>query len=438
MTSQAEQTILNKRVRVHPAGQRRAAATRRSPRRRLTVLKNVLATSAVAMPQVAGESQFETARRHRGEEPVRRRGVRPGQRRRPWSSSSSSAQQQMTELRRCHSHDQCPPRRPPGACPSPGGRGAVTAAADPSRRPARLRRIGLPYLLLLPALLFELLVHLIPMVVGRRSSASRRSRSSTCRNWRARAVGRPRQLPDRGRTSTAPIGQALLHSFVVTCAFTALAVGLSWLFGSAAAILAQDTFRGRGAAPRHLPDAVRAAGVRVGHHLGVHVPVQQRPGQPRAAQRARHHQQAVFWLLGDNSFFALVIVSVWRNWPFAFLVRHGGAAVHPARPLRGRGDRRGRGLAADQARSRCRHCGRSTRCSSWCCSCGPSTTSRRRSCCSATRRPQPADVISIHIYNASFLTWNFGEGSAMSVLLLLFLLVVSGGYLLFTSRRRDA
>jgi multiple sugar transport system permease protein len=50
--------------------------------------------------------------------------------------------------------------------------------------------------------------------------------------------------------------------------------------------------------------------------------------------------------------------------------------------------------------------------------------------------PQNADVISVHIYQASFLTWNFGEGSAMSVLLLLFLLVVSGGYLLITSRRR--
>ena len=28
--------------------------------------------------------------------------------------------------------------------------------------------------------------------------------------------------------------------------------------------------------------------------------------------------------------------------------------------------------------------------------------------------PQPADLISFHIYNASFLTWNFGSGAAMS------------------------
>jgi multiple sugar transport system permease protein len=35
----------------------------------------------------------------------------------------------------------------------------------------------------------------------------------------------------------------------------------------------------------------------------------------------------------------------------------------------------------------------------------------------------------MHIYQNSFVTWNFGTGSAMSVLLLIFLLVVTGGYL---------
>ena len=39
--------------------------------------------------------------------------------------------------------------------------------------------------------------------------------------------------------------------------------------------------------------------------------------------------------------------------------------------------------------------------------------------------PPSADLLAIHIYNASFLTWNFGLGSAMSVLLLVFLLVVT-------------
>ena len=52
-------------------------------------------------------------------------------------------------------------------------------------------------------------------------------------------------------------------------------------------------------------------------------------------------------------------------------------------------------------------------------------------------QPPAGDLISFHIYNASFLTWNFGSGAAMSVLLLLFLLVVSGLYLLVMKRRKD-
>ena len=49
--------------------------------------------------------------------------------------------------------------------------------------------------------------------------------------------------------------------------------------------------------------------------------------------------------------------------------------------------------------------------------------------------PEAADLISVHIYQASFVTWNFGTGSAMSVLLLLFLLAVTGLYLLIVNRR---
>ena len=151
-----------------------------------------------------------------------------------------------------------------------------------------------------------------------------------------------------------PIGQALLHSFVVTCAFTVIAVGLSWLFGCAAAILAQDAFRGRGVlraiflTPYALPAYASVItwafmfqynnGL-VNHVLHNELGITSRP---------------TFWLLGDNSFIALVMVSVWRNWPFAFLVVMAGLQSIPRELLRGRGDRRGRGLAADPAASRCR------------------------------------------------------------------------------------
>jgi multiple sugar transport system permease protein len=49
--------------------------------------------------------------------------------------------------------------------------------------------------------------------------------------------------------------------------------------------------------------------------------------------------------------------------------------------------------------------------------------------------PHQADLLSVHIYENSFVTWNFGTGSAMSVLLLLFLLLVTGVYLRVGNRR---
>src|SRR5699024_1045405 len=55
-----------------------------------------------------------------------------------------------------------------------------------------------------------------------------------------------------------------------------------------------------------------------------------------------------------------------------------------------------------------------------------------------TAQPPAGDLISFHIYNASFLSWDFGVGSAMSVLLLLFLLLVSLLYLYFTQWRKES
>ena len=298
---------------------------------------------------------------------------------------------------------------------------------------ARIRRIGLPYLLLLPALVFELLVHLIPMVVGVFISFKQLTQFYLV-NWRDApwaGLGNFRLIAN----FNAPIGQALLHSFVVTCSFTVLAVGLSWLFGTAAAILAQDAFRGRGVlraiflTPYALPAyaSVITWAFMFQYNNGL-------------VNNVLHNELGItstptFWLLGDNSFFALLIVSVWRNWPFAFLVVMAGLQTIPRELIEA--------SAID----------------------GAGVWQQIRLVLMPSLRavnqvlvlvlflwtfndftppfvlfgntsPPQADVISIHIYQASFLTWNFGEGSAMSVLLLLFLLLVTGIYLLITSRRR--
>ncbi|NEA77429.1 sugar ABC transporter permease, partial [Streptomyces sp. SID13588] len=140
-----------------------------------------------------------------------------------------------------------------------------------------------------------------------------------------------------------------------------------------------------------------------------------------------------FWLIGNNSFISLVVVAVWKTWPFAFLIVMAALQNIPKDLYEA--------AALD----------------------GAGTWQQIRKITLPSLRPvnqvlvlvlflwtfndfntpyllfgdsapKNADLISIHIYQSSFVTWNFGTGSAMSVLLLLFLLVVTGLYLIFTSR----
>ncbi|MFF8900848.1 carbohydrate ABC transporter permease [Streptomyces lydicus] len=301
------------------------------------------------------------------------------------------------------------------------------------RLPVRLRRAGLPYLLLLPALLLELLVHLVPMVIGVTMSFKELTHLFLG-NWGAapwKALGNYRISVD----VNAPVGAALLHSFWVTCVFSVLAVGLCWLLGTAAAVFLQEDFRGRGLlravflTPYALP--VYAAVITwafmfqrdnglVNHVL--HDQLRLTDGRP-------------FWLLGDNSFYALLVVAVWKTWPFAFLVVMAALQNIPRDLYE---------AAALDGAGRLRQLRRITL---------PSLRPVNQVLVLVLflwtfndfntpyvlfgkAAPEAADLLSVHIYQASFATWNFGTGSAMSVLLLLFLLVVTAGYLLATSRGR--
>ncbi|MFJ1896370.1 MULTISPECIES: carbohydrate ABC transporter permease [unclassified Streptomyces] len=301
------------------------------------------------------------------------------------------------------------------------------------RIPDRIRQGGLPYLLLLPAVLLELLVHVIPMIIGIVMSF-RELTQFYINNW----GGAPWSGFDNYKIAVdvnAPIGEALLHSFFVTCVFTFFAVGLAWLFGVTAAIMLQENFRGRG--------FLRAIFL-VPYALPVYAAVitwafmfQRDNG---LVNHVLHDQlgltdQPSFWLIGDNSIYALIIVSVWKGWPFAFLIVMAGLQNIP-RELYEASAIDGAGI--------------------W--------QQIRKITLPALRpvnqvlvlvlflwtfndfntpyvlfgkaAPENADLISIHIYQSSFVTWNFGTGSAMSVLLLLFLLLVTAGYLIITSRGR--
>ncbi|MCX5267720.1 carbohydrate ABC transporter permease [Streptomyces sp. NBC_00199] len=305
----------------------------------------------------------------------------------------------------------------------------------PRPRPGRLRRVVLPYLLLLPALILELLVHLLPMVIGIVMSF-RELTQFYIRDWGTA----PWSGLDNYRVSVdfdAPVGEALLHSFLVTVGFTLLSVGLCWLIGTAAAVFMQDAFRGRGLlralflVPYALPvyAAVITWVFMFQHDNGV-------------VNHVLHDQLHLtdnrsFWLIGDNSFYALLTVSVWKGWPFAFLIVMAGLQNIP-RELYEAAALDGAGVWQQLRRITLPSLGPVNQVLVLVLFLWTFNDFNTPYVLFGRAAPEAADLISVHIYQASFVTWNFGTGSAMSVLLLLFLLAVTSVYLALTSRRRSS
>jgi multiple sugar transport system permease protein len=288
--------------------------------------------------------------------------------------------------------------------------------------------------MLIPAVILELLVHIVPMLYGAWMSLLRLTQFYI-RNWSAAPFVGLGNYKTAVNVNTAAGGD-LLHSFVVTLLFTLLSVGLSWLLGMTAAVLTQRPFRGRGIlrtiflTPYALPvyAAVITWSFLLQRDTGVvnHVLVDQ---LHLAGDRP-------FWLIGENSFVSLLAVSVWRTWPFAFLILTAGLQNIPP-DLYEAATMDGAAFMTQVRRVTLPMLGAVNQVLVlvlflW--SFNDFTTPYVLFGQSA---PPDADLISIHIYQSSFVTWNFGLGSAMSVLLLLFLLVVTVIYLAVTSRRRS-
>ncbi|WP_432111955.1 carbohydrate ABC transporter permease [Streptomyces sp. YPW6] len=312
-------------------------------------------------------------------------------------------------------------------------RGTGGARGRLPRIPDRIRQGGLPYLLLLPAVLLELLIHIIPMVIGIVMSF-RQLTQFFISDWGAA----PWSGLDNYKIAVdidAPIGEALLHSFFVTCVFTFFSVGLAWLLGTAAAILLQESFRGRGVlrtiflVPYALP--VYAAVITwafmfqrdnglVNHVLHDQLGITDAPS---------------FWLIGENSLYTLIIVSVWKGWPFAFLMLMAGLQNIP-RELYEAASIDGAGIWQQIRRITLPSLRPVNQVLVLVLFLWTFNDFNTPFVLFGKSAPENADLISIHIYQSSFVTWNFGTGSAMSVLLLLFLLIVTAAYLFFTSRGR--
>jgi multiple sugar transport system permease protein len=301
----------------------------------------------------------------------------------------------------------------------------VIASAPPPSRKRRWRRGRLPYILLIPAIILELLIHIIPMLAGVGISFLQLTQFYLS-NWSAAPYAGLSNYAVSVNFSSAT-GQALLHSFTVTVLYTAIVLAVSWLFGMLAAVFTQRAFRGRGAVrtlfliPYALP--VFASVITWNFML------QRDTGMVNQLLTSLHLVGSrPFWLIGQDSFFSLVIVAIWRSWPFAFLILTAGLQSIPtdlyeAAALDGAGIF---GQVRHVTLPLLRPVNRVLLLVLFLWTFNDFSVPFTLF---GSAPPSQADIISIHIYENSFVSWNFGTGSAMSVLLLLFLLLVTVVYL---------
>jgi multiple sugar transport system permease protein len=285
-----------------------------------------------------------------------------------------------------------------------------------------------------PAVLLELAIHIIPMMTGIWISFIQLTKFYIRRWSEAPFVGLENYSIALNFDSA--VGKQLLNSFLITCAFTVLVVGLSWGLGMAAAVALQRPFRSRGLwrtlflVPYALP---LYAGIITWNFM-----LQRDTGAVNHVIVDQLHltSERPFWLIGSNAFVSLVVVAIWKMWPFAFLMLMAGLQSIPGDVYEA--------SALDGA----------TPWRQWRQITLPMLGSvnvvlllvmflwvfndfNTPYVLFGTAQPPAGDLISFRIYNSSFLTWDFGVGAAMSVLLLLFLLLVTGIYLAATRRARS-
>jgi multiple sugar transport system permease protein len=305
-------------------------------------------------------------------------------------------------------------------------RGSASSAATPSTRSRRWLRVlegrKLPYLLVLPALCFELLIHIIPLLTGVGISFLQLTQFYI-RNWTQAPWAGVRNY-HLALSFGSPIGKDVVHSFEITVAFTVLVVGLAWALGMLGALIVNSEFRGQRwfrtlfLIPYAMPVYVAV--------IGWSFMLDRDNGALNTLLVDDLHltHGRPFWLLGNNAFWSIVMTTVWRLWPFAFLMTLAGMQnvpreLYEAAAVDGAGPwRQWRSITLPLL--------------------APVTgvlililflwTFNEFNTPYVLFGPAPphaADLLSLHIYVNSFVNLNFGLGSAMSVLLLGFLMLVS-------------
>ncbi|KIH99761.1 ABC transporter permease [Streptomonospora alba] len=311
--------------------------------------------------------------------------------------------------------------------PRPRAEEEAPAAApeDSGIRKRRRRPDFLPYGMVLPAAVMELLIHIIPMILGIYIAFTSLTQL-TIRNWTsAPFVGLDNFV--RGLDPSGALGSDLFQSLLRTLVYTVLVVGISWALGMAAAVALNTRFRGRGVL-RTLFLVPYALPVYVAAIIWAFM-FNQRDGMINRllVQDLGLLGERPFWLIGENAFWVLVVVSIWRLWPFAFLMllaalqsipedMYEAAAIDGASTWK-----RFTGITMPMVRS-------SNAVVLLVMGLWTFNEFNIPFLLFGDVSPDSARLISPLIYEHSFVNWNFGLGAAMSVLLLAALVIASAVY----------
>ncbi|MBT9598115.1 MAG: sugar ABC transporter permease [Vitreoscilla sp.] len=200
------------------------------------------------------------------------------------------------------------------------------------RPPARRARIqAFPYLMLLPALALMAAVNLLPMLQGFYMSLLKLNQFTLGQYLDAPFVGLEnyrRVLLDPANPLRQGLGTALRN----TALYTLVVSTLSITIGLGVALLMNRDFPGKAVArtllllPWIVPSYV------VGTLWGFMW--QRDTGIVNVLLVDVLHllNERPFWLLGSNSFWAIVIPTVWRNWPFLMLIFLAALQALPEEP----------------------------------------------------------------------------------------------------------
>ena len=288
----------------------------------------------------------------------------------------------------------------------------------------RFKKRYIPYLLIAPAVLFELLIHIIPMIVGIAVSLIGLTLFYIHYWTQAPFIGLHNYIVALNFSGAA--GGALLHSFLITVAYTILVVAGSWLLGMVAALLLNGKFRGRNLfrtlflIPFAMPAYIEV--------ITWQFMLQKNNGAINAILGGLHVANPPFWLIGANAFWSMVMTAIWRSWPLAFLFLLAGmqtisSDMYEAASLDG-ASKWHQFLAITLPMLKSVNVVLLLVTFLW-----TFNDFNTPYVLFGASPPPSADLLSLHIYVNSFINWNFGLGSAMSVLLLIFLFIVSVVYL---------